>query len=111
MDRQALGGGQKFAVGRNDGARKIPGDVQDAGASGAQQGIGHLARDALQPIVEKRQSHAIASRLLFRISHGFLRLLSGAGRNRKTSRRPANRGRTGMEHHGRDRRLDDGRSR
>ena len=59
VNRQAFGGGEQMVVGGDDAARKIARRVEHAGASGVEQGVGHLAAHAFETLVENRQLHAI----------------------------------------------------
>jgi len=62
MDRQRFGAGEQLTFGGHDARRKITREVQHTGASGTQQGIGHLCRDGLEAFVQDRKGHGIELR-------------------------------------------------
>lgn len=61
MDRQAFRRRQQMAIGGDDAAGEVLGAVQDARPARAQQGIGHLADDPFDPVVQDRQFRAVQS--------------------------------------------------
>ena len=75
VNRKNLRCREQLAICGHNGTRKVAGDVEHARAAGAQQGIRHLARDSLQPIVQQRKPHAVGGKLLVRDAHAALHLL------------------------------------
>src|ERR1700722_12973489 len=59
MDGITFGSRHQFVRRSDDAAGEIPRGVEHAGASRAQQGIGHLAHDVLETLVENRKPHTV----------------------------------------------------
>ena len=59
MDGQALGGSEQLVIGGQHGAGKVMRDRQDARAAGAEERIGHLPRDAVEPRCQHRHADAV----------------------------------------------------
>ena len=64
VDRQALGGDEELVVGGDDAAGEVAGIGDDAGASGPEESVRHLADDALHPVGEDGKLHTIDAGLL-----------------------------------------------
>jgi hypothetical protein len=61
VHRQALGRGKQLIVAREDAAREIPGARYHRRTRRAQQRVGHLANDAVEPVGDDGHHHRIES--------------------------------------------------
>ena len=56
---QALGGGEELVVGGDDRAGEVPRHVEDRGATGAEERVGHLAHDRFEAVREHRHQRRV----------------------------------------------------